>query len=130
MKLLAIDFGMKRVGFAIGNTLLDTANPIEPVIRQSSKQVIGCIRELIGEYSITGVVLGYPLNMNGTKSNFTRQVEYFARRLKRALEPGIPVELVDERLSSFEAEEKMKKYVHFNSYKKRQKIIDSMSALV
>lgn len=128
MKILAVDFGMKRVGFAVGNALIQTAVPIEPVRRQSSKQVIARILELLDEYDINRIIIGYPLNMDGSKSTFTEQVEHFSRRLKKAVEPGVPVFFVDERLSSFEAEETLKS-LH-PDYKKRKHIIDSMAAMV
>lgn len=128
MKLLAIDFGLKRMGFAVGNTLIDVATPIDPVGLKNSKQAVGHIKHLLAEYDIARVLLGYPLNMDGTKSEMTVQVEHFARRLQKNIPPDIAVEFVDERLSSFEAEEELKALKP--GYKKRKKMIDSMSALV
>ncbi|MCP5047101.1 MAG: Holliday junction resolvase RuvX [bacterium] len=128
MKLLAIDFGMKRIGFAIGNTGIGTATPIDPVTRKNSKQVIAYIKELVTDYDITGIVVGYPLHMDGTRSSTTEQVEHFTRRLKKTFEPSVTVQWVDERLSSFEAEEELKAIKL--SLKKRKGIVDSMSAVV
>lgn len=128
MKILAIDFGLKRIGFALGNQLIHTALPLAPIDRQNSQQVIAYIHQLIDEYDIQQLVLGYPLNMDGSKSQITEQVEHFTRRLKHSLGPLIPVLWVDERLSSFEADETLKS-LHPN-FKKRKKIIDSMAALV
>lgn len=128
MKLLAIDFGLKRMGFALGNTHINTAVPIEPITRKDSKQAIEYIKNLVTEYDITGILLGYPLNMDGTKSDITEHVEHFARRLKKGIDPDIAVEFVDERLSSFEAEEELKAVKP--DYKKRKKVLDSISALV
>lgn len=126
MKLLAIDFGMKRIGFAMGNGFLKTAVPIDPIDRISSKQAIGEIKKRIDEYDISKVIMGYPLNMDGTKSKFTIQVDHFLKRLRKAL--PMEVECVDERLTSFEAEEIIKE--HLPDYRKRKKILDSMSAYV
>jgi len=117
---------MKRVGFAVGSPFLGTAVPIDASARKSSKQVIDYIKELIQVHDISRVVLGYPLNMDGSRSTLCEAVEHFARRLKRGLD--IPVALVDERLSSFEAEEVLKTLKA--DYKKRKKMIDSMSATV
>ena len=116
------------MGFAVGNSLINTVTPIEPISPKNSKQAVEHIKYLITEYDIVRILLGYPLNMDGTKSEITERVEHFARRLKRAVEPDIPVEFVDERLSSFEAEEELK--VLQPDYRKRKKVLDSMSALV
>jgi putative Holliday junction resolvase len=128
MKILAIDFGMKRMGFAIGNTNINTAGPIDPITYKNTNQVLEHIKQLITGYDITQILIGYPLNMDGTKSSTTEQVEHFTRRLKKTLAPGITTQYVDERLSSFEAEEELKPLRP--NYKKRKKIIDSMSALM
>jgi putative holliday junction resolvase len=128
MKVLAVDFGMKRIGFAVGSVLIKTAVPIEPIMRKNSKQVIQYIKQLVDEYEIERIVMGYPLNMDGSKAKMTEHVENFTRRLRRAVGLGIQIDFVDERLSSFEAEEELKSIQP--DFKKRKKIIDSMSALV
>lgn len=128
MKILAIDFGMKRMGFAIGNTTINTAAPIDPLTYKNTNHALEHIQQLIAEYEITQILIGYPLNMDGTKSLTTEQVEHFARRLEKTLTPGITTQYVDERLSSFEAEQELKPFQP--NYKKRKKIIDSMSALM
>lgn len=128
MKILAIDFGMKRMGFAIGNPTINTAAPIDPITYKNTNHAFEHIKQLISEYDITQILIGYPLNMDGSKSSFTEQVEHFTRRLKKTLAPGIDTHYVDERLSSFEAEEELKPLQA--SYKKRKKFIDSMSALM
>ena len=128
MKILAIDFGMKRMGFAIGNTDISTATPIDSITYKNTNLALEHINRLITGYDITQILIGCPLNMDGTKSSITQQVEHFTRRLKKILAPGIPIQYVDERLSSFEAEEELKPLQA--NYKKRKKYLDSMSALV
>jgi putative Holliday junction resolvase len=128
VKILAIDFGMKRMGFAVGNTVINTAVLIEPIDRKNSRQVVEHIKRLVSDYEIERILLGYPLNMDGSKSPITREVEHFAQRLGKSLVPGLEITFMDERLSSFEAEEELKT-LH-RDYKKRKKILDSMSALV
>jgi putative Holliday junction resolvase len=124
MKILAIDFGLKRIGFAFGNTVIRTAVPIPPAVRKNKEEDIRCIKNLIDEYDIAKIIVGYPLNMDGTKSLITRQVENFTKELKK--KTGMDTEFVDERLTSFEAEEELKSIQP--DYKKRKKIIDSISA--
>jgi putative Holliday junction resolvase len=126
MKILAIDFGMKRMGFAVGNAVLRTATPIAPMVRQNEQQDIIHIQSLVDAYDISKIIIGYPLNMDGTKSDFALRVEDFARQIKERL--AIEIEYVDERLTSFEADELLKEFQQ--DYKKRKKVLDSVSALV
>ena len=126
MKILAIDFGKKRMGFALGDTTINTATPLEQINRKSQEQDINYIRDLIAEYDIDKIVTGYPLNMDGTKSKISAEVETFSKTLQERIK--IPVDFMDERLTSFEAEELLKN--HKPDYKKRKKIIDSISALI
>ncbi len=126
MKLLAIDFGMKRLGFAVGSLFLRTATPIPPLHRKNNDTDIEHIRHLIDEYDISKIIIGYPYHMDGTKSDTGQKVEAFAQQVTEAA--GVPIEYIDERLTSFEAEEKLKS--HQPDYKKRKKILDSISALV
>lgn len=126
MKILAIDFGMKRMGFAVGNTELGTTTPINPLTRKNQQHDNIYIQNIIAEYDINKIIIGHPLNMDGTKSDFTLQVEHFARQIMEHF--TIETELVDERLSSFEADEMLKEFQR--DYKKRKKILDSISALV
>ena len=128
MKVLAIDFGMKRIGLAVGNTELQTASPLPPIIRKNSKQAIVEIKQWIYEYEIEQIAMGYPLHMDGTASGITEQVEHFTRRLQKSVGDSIGITFIDERLSSFEAEETLKPIHH--DYKKRKKHLDSMSALI
>ncbi|MCU0288870.1 MAG: Holliday junction resolvase RuvX [Acidobacteria bacterium] len=123
---MAIDFGMKRMGFAVGNIILKTATPLPPLTRQNEQQDIAYIKKLIDEYDIVKIIIGYPLNMDGTKSDFSVRVEEFARLIREHF--AIEIDFVDERLTSFEAEEMLKEFQQ--DYKKRKKILDSISALV
>ena len=114
------------MGFAIGDTALRTAAPITPIKRKNKEQDIQHIKNLIPEYDINKIIVGYPLNMNGTKNKITLQVENFFKHIKKKIK--IETEFVDERLTSFEAEELLKS--HQPNYKKRKQILDSISALI
>ena len=126
MKILAIDFGTRHMGFAVGNYFIRTATPIAPLVRKNEEKDFQYIKQLIDEYDISKIIIGYPLNMDGTKSETTLQVEQFARQLKENID--IETEFVDERLTSFEAHELLKS--QHPDYKKRKKILDSVSALI
>jgi len=126
MRILAIDFGEKRMGFATGNTTTRTANPINPLLRKNLQHDMNFIMELIDQYDIDHILLGYPLNMDGSKGKMTQKVEQFKNQLSRKIK--IEIEYVDERLSSFEAEEILKSQV--SDFRKRKQLIDSVSALI
>lgn len=126
MTIIAIDYGEKRVGAAIGNTELLTVVPIPGLTRKKRGDEIEFIQNLIKEYDPGKILIGNPLNMDGTKSKFSNIVERFSRKLRSAF--SLDVELVDERLSSFEAEEILSKYNA--GVKKKKRMVDSLSAMI
>lgn len=126
MKILAIDFGMKRIGLAIGDISSQTAVPIDPLIRKNEKYDLEYLNKLIKEYNIETIVMGYPLSMNGKTNKIITYVEEFGKKITKAFD--IKVEYFDERLTSFEAEEILKTYKP--DFRKRKKIIDSISAWI
>ena len=101
MRFLGIDHGSHRIGLAYGDEM-GVATP-QPAIASDdvSKQWVG-IASVIKERRITEVVVGHPLNMDGSSGPKALEVEVFAQRLRT--EFGLPVHLVDERLTSYEAE--------------------------
>jgi putative Holliday junction resolvase len=126
MRILSIDFGLKRLGLAIGDTVINSASPLKPIILADKEVSWPQIKSLIDEYNIDKIIIGYPVNMDGTKSKTTLLVEKFTARLKNQVRRE--VEYMDERLTSFEADEMLKSFQ--GDYKKRKKIIDSISALI
>lgn len=127
-KVLSIDFGLKRIGFAIGNPLLGIATPIESLQRKDSQQVIHHIQVLMSDYDISLILIGHPLHMDGSRCSMTDHVENFTRRLRKTLAPFSAIEFIDERLSSFEADETLRTIQ--SKPKKRKAFLDSMSAVV
>ncbi len=95
MKILGIDYGEKRVGLAISDESQVLARELDIL---SPKEFWKQIPELIEKNQITQIVVGWPLNMNGQVTQKTKEVESF--KLKVESETGLPVEVVDERLSS------------------------------
>jgi putative Holliday junction resolvase len=126
MRILAIDYGEKRMGFALGDDLTKIAVPLDQYIRSKSADDIRAITQIVDEYEVNTIIIGYPLNMDGTKNDITTKVENFAQKLKKKIK--IEIKLVDERLSSFEAEEMLKTIK--KKYLDRKKRLDSISALV
>jgi putative Holliday junction resolvase len=126
MQILAIDYGEKRMGFALGDKQTKTAVPLSQMICKNPADDIRTIMQIVDEFDVNTIIIGYPLNMNGTKNDITKKVENFAQNLKKKMK--IEIKLVDERLSSFEAEEILKPIK--KKYQNRKKKLDSISALV
>lgn len=104
-RYIGIDFGEKRVGLAISDPSLTIAQPLTTIRHQSRKQLIREIGEIAREHSVEKIVLGLPITMKGTDSQKTVEVRTFAEELSRAV--GVPVHLMDERLTSVQAHQTM-----------------------
>lgn len=126
MKVLAVDYGGRRVGLAVGDSLTRVATPLPLIACADLRRVLDAIVERIAEFEVEGVVLGYPRNMDGSVGPACAAVDRFAAALRRRC--GLPVDLVDEALSSFEAEE-MGKEVQ-RDFRKRKAFLDSVAAQV
>ena len=103
MRYLAIDYGTKRTGLAVCDAGETIASPLAVV--QGHKDLIERIKRIVASEDIGAVVLGLPLNMDGSEGPQAKLVLAFAKELGRHI--SIPIHLQDERLSSFEAEEKL-----------------------
>ena len=122
MRYLAIDYGIKRTGLAICDQTETITSPLAVI--EGQKQIINKIDEIIAKENVNAVVLGLPLNMDGTESSQTKLVLKFADRLKNHL--NIPVHLQDERLSSFGAQKKLASANYTRG--KRKKRLDAVAA--
>ena len=101
MRFLGIDYGARRIGLSYGDEL-GVATPLPALVQaDETKRWIGLLG-VITQRRITEVVIGYPLNMDDTPGFKAKEVEAFAVRLREAVQ--LPVHLVDERLTSYEAE--------------------------
>jgi putative holliday junction resolvase len=101
MRCLGIDHGTRRVGLSYGDDI-GVATPLPALaFADSAKQWAG-IASVLKDRKITDIVIGHPLNMDGSSGPKAKEVEDFARKLQA--EFGLPVHLVDERLTSYEAE--------------------------
>lgn len=106
MRYLGVDFGRARIGLALADDVLKTARPLETVARRGDAADLARLRELAAEWEVSRAVVGLPLNMDGTEGDSARLARAFAGKLGEAL--GVPVELFDERLSTFEAEARLR----------------------
>jgi putative Holliday junction resolvase len=100
--LLAFDFGEKRIGVAVGDSVVGIAHPLATISGEKNEERFGAIAALIAEWKPARLVVGLPLHTDGTPHAMTSQCRRFARRLEGRF--GLPVTLVDERLTSAAAE--------------------------
>lgn len=110
MRFLSIDLGDKRTGFASGDDVLGIVQPLRVAEAPTRALQLKAALAAIDEYGPDRVVVGLPLNMDGTEGPRAKLVREFAAELAARLpaRPKVAVDFHDERLSSFEAEERLK----------------------
>ena len=99
---LGLDLGSVRIGVALSDPLGVTAQPLTVLKSSGTQKDIAAIGELVNQYEVTQVIIGLPLNMDGTESKTTQKVRDFTAKLVGWL--NVPVFFVDERLTSKQAE--------------------------
>ena len=108
MRILGLDYGTKTVGVAVSDPLLLTAQGVEIIRRKSAgklRQTLARIEELVEQYEVETIVLGYPKNMNNTEGDRCEQTKELKEMLERRT--GVPVVLWDERLTTVAADQSM-----------------------
>ena len=121
---MALDFGLRQIGVAMGNRLLGTTQPL-PVIRaKDGLPEWRALEAVTNEWQPDLVVVGNPLNMDGSDSAMSARAARFARQLEGRL--GLDVVMIDERLSSFEAKSISREQGHRGDFKKKP--VDSLAA--
>lgn len=103
--LLAFDFGEKRIGVAVGNSISKTAQPLQTLADERNAQRFAVIAALLAEWQPAALVVGLPCNDDGSPHEMTRLCRRFANRLKGRF--GLPVILVDERYTSVAASSRL-----------------------
>ena len=122
--VLAFDFGLVQIGVAVGNTLLRSTQPLAILRAREGIPDWRALEQLVRDWQPDLLLVGDPLNMDGSDSELGERARKFARRLHGRL--GLPVTLVDERLTSFEAKQISREQGHRGNYKRRP--IDSQAA--
>lgn len=108
MRIMGLDFGSKTVGVAVSDPLFLTAQGVEIIRRKSPgklRQTLARLEELIAEYEVDRIVLGYPRNMNNTEGERCEKTREFKKLLERRT--GLSVILWDERLTTVAADRTM-----------------------
>ncbi|MCJ7855749.1 Holliday junction resolvase RuvX [Lachnospiraceae bacterium NSJ-143] len=129
MRILGLDYGDKTVGVAVSDVFGWTAQGVEIIRRNNPmehKQSLGRIAELINEYNIEKIVLGYPKNMDGSEGQRCEKTLEYKKRIENRFK-NIPVILWDERLSTVAAQ----RFLHEAdlNIKKSRGVIDKMAAV-
>jgi putative Holliday junction resolvase len=130
MRTLAIDLGTRRIGLAVSDSGGTWATPHEVLAVTDPSQAVGPILKLIAAEDVRRVVVGLPLNMDGTAGPAARGAVAWAKRLVASV-PGVQLVFVDERLSSFAAEQQLndrKRAGEHLTRKRRKEQLDAVAA--
>jgi len=103
MQIIAFDYGTKKIGVAVGQTETYTSSPLQIIINKDDKVNWSEISILLNEWKPELIIIGKPLNMDGSDSEIMKQVEKFYQKLKNTYD--INLEYIDERLTTFEAKQ-------------------------
>jgi putative holliday junction resolvase len=122
--LLAFDYGTKNIGIACGQTISGTANIIAPIKAKDGIPDWNQVEKILNEWQPELVLVGLPLNMDDSESELSARARKFANRLQGRF--GVKIEMVDERLSSFEAKGEVMSRGGSRHYKENP--VDSIAA--
>ncbi len=126
--VLAVDYGRRRIGLAISDEMGLTARPLATLTRTNRQNDLRRLREIARKHGVRCLVVGHPLNLDGTAGEMTAEAERFAARVEKHL--GLPVELMDERLSSWEAGQMIAARPQRNSRKRKPGVDETAAAII
>ncbi|MBP9712746.1 MAG: Holliday junction resolvase RuvX [Sterolibacterium sp.] len=124
--VLAFDFGLKRIGVALGETLLGQARPLTVINGESNALRFTAIARLVQEWQPVRLVVGLPCAVDGSEHELSRRCRRFAAQLDERYH--LPVTLIDERFSSVEAETRLTRQGH--DWRARKQQIDAVAAQI
>jgi len=125
-RIMALDYGLVRIGIALSDLTQTIANGVETYQRTSLQKDLAHLDQFIKENNVGKIIMGLPLNMDGSESSQTLKTKEFAELLKEKF--NLEVELLDERLTSMLAEKVL--LSADVSRQKRKNVIDKMSATI
>jgi putative Holliday junction resolvase len=100
--ILGIDYGRARIGLALADSQTALARPLDTLERINRNEDMRRLREIVRAHGVKQIVVGLPLRLDGTRGEMAEEAARFAERVRKQL--GVPVEMMDERLTSWEAE--------------------------
>ena len=121
-RILALDYGRARIGLALADAGARIARPLGLIVRKNRNADMQKLREIIREHGVRRIVVGLPLRLDGTAGEMAEEAGRFAERVRKQM--GLPVEMVDERLSSWEAEQSGEK----NKKREGKESVDALAA--
>ncbi len=130
MRILGIDYGDSRIGVAISDPLMITANRLQVIDgKEGRRKVVSAIAAIVASKEVDVVVVGYPVNMDGSKGPRVKVTEKFARELGEACANVRPVEIVfwDERLTTKMADRAM---IEMNVHQRQKGVSDEIAAML
>ncbi len=122
MKVLAIDWGTKKLGLALGDTALKLATPLKPLANREG--IYRSILSLVEEYGVKLILVGLPLTPSGKEGQRALEVKRFTGALEQLLPEGVSIDFWDERYTTEEALRLAK------NFRKKKELKDSLSAYV
>ena len=125
-RLIALDPGTKRIGVAVCDELRVTTRPLEVITRTSWKKLLLTVKNIIAEFDAKGLVIGLPLESDGSESGMSMYAREWARKFSLSLE--VPVFLQDERVTSYEAKSRL--WQRGIDPRDARKLIDSEAASI
>jgi|TARA_B110000444_G_scaffold14381_1_gene12388 putative Holliday junction resolvase len=105
MQIVSFDFGTKKIGVAVGQTETGTSSPLEIIFNKNNTINWVGIESVLNEWKPKLILVGKPLNMDGSDSDIMEKVNIFFKKLEKISK--VPCEYVDERLTSFEARQNL-----------------------
>lgn len=126
-RILGIDHGTARIGLALSDELELVASPLKTL--DAGAQPLREIAEIVRARRVEKIVVGLPLHMSGEHGEAAERVEKFVEQLGKALRHEVPIELVDERLSSLEAEASLSRAGITDRHARRE-VVDQLAAVI
>jgi putative Holliday junction resolvase len=125
-RFLGVDFGTRRIGLAISDEAGVLAFPAGTLQRRGLARDLAALRELVTERGVVGIVVGLPLHLSGRRGPEAEAAERFAQELAAAT--GVPVELLDERWTTLEAQRALRDTGARRA--RRREAVDSVAAAI
>jgi putative Holliday junction resolvase len=125
-RIMALDYGDRRIGVALSDPLGVAARPLMTLVRRSRARDLEALAALAREHEVTRIVVGWPLAMDGSRTERVRLTEIFMQRVGRVT--GLPVEPWDERLTSVQAERVL--IEGGVRRERRREVIDQVAAVI
>lgn len=124
MRIMGLDVGDKTIGVAVSDRLGLTAQSVEVIHRSTVDRDFARLSELVADFEVKHIVVGLPINMNGTIGPRAKLCQHFAKEMEKTI--GLPVTLWDERLTTMAAEKTL--LSADVSRRRRKQVIDKLAA--